>query len=174
MSRELEVRQIRVPRSLGYFVVEGHSYFLSDYLDGSVLLNEHLSSLSDWQQKRHKLNQLACWVKKIHMHNIWQRDFKSTNILCQSGDFFMVDLDDIKIQQPSHLDKITNLAQLNASISNVISLKDRLRFLHYYWANENLSRDHRREIYRKIWEISLKKNTTFYDLDLNKLKPGQK
>jgi len=171
MSRELEVRQIRVPRSLGYFVLEGNSYFLSEFIHGSVHPNDYLSSLSNWQKKRRVLHQLACWLKNIHTQNIWQRDFKSTNILCQNSEYFMVDLDGVKIWRLSKTNKITNLAQLNASISHAISLKDRIRFLHYYWANENLSRKQRRGVYRKVWEISKKKNTEVFGLDLTQLEP---
>ena len=171
MSRNLEVRQFRVPRALGYFVLEGNSYFLSVYLHDSVHPNEYLSSLRGWQKKRHVLQQLACWLKNIHTHNIWQRDFKSTNILCQNNEYFMLDLDSVKIRRITKLNIITNLAQLNASIGNAISLKDRIRFLHYYWANENLSRNQKRHVYRKVWEITKTKNTHDFGLDLNLLAP---
>ena len=171
MSRELEVRQVRVPRALGYFVFEGNSYFLSEYIQGSVHPNEYLSSLQGWQKKRRVLRQLACWLKNIHTQNIWQRDFKSTNILWQNNEYFMLDLESVKIRRLSKLNKITNLAQLNASISNAISLKDRIRFLHYYWANENLSRNQRRAVYRMVWDISKNKNTKDFGLDLTLLEP---
>lgn len=171
MSRVLEVRNIQVPRSLAYFVLEGNSYFLSEYLSGSILLNDYLSSLTNWQQKRRALKKLASWVKKIHIHNIWQRDFKATNILYQNGEYFMVDLEGVKIRQLSNINKTTNLAQLNASISNVISLKDRLRFFYYYSANANFSRKQKRDVYQKVWDITKKKNVEFFGLDMTKLKP---
>ena len=171
MSRSLEVRQFKVPRALGYLVFEGNSYFLSEYLHDSVHPNEYLSSLRGWQKKRRVLQKLACWLKELHTHNIWQRDFKSTNILCQNDEYFMLDLDSVKIRQLSKLNIITNLAQLNASIGNAVSLKDRIRFLHYYWANENPSRNQRRFIYRKVWDITKTKNTHDFGLDLHLLVP---
>jgi tRNA A-37 threonylcarbamoyl transferase component Bud32 len=171
MSRALEVRNIQVPRSLAYFTIKDKSYFLSEYLNGSILLNDYLSSLINWRQKRRAVKKLAFWVKKIHIQNIWQRDFKGSNILYKNGEYFMVDLEGVKIRQLSNIHKTTNLAQLNASISNVISLKDRLRFFYYYSLNENLSRKKRREVYQKVWDITKKKNVEFFGLDITKLKP---
>ena len=83
----------------------------------------------------------------------------------------MLDLDSVKIRQLSKLNIITNLAQLNASIGNAVSLKDRIRFLHYYWANENPSRNQKRFVYRKVWEITKTKNTHDFGLDLHLLVP---
>jgi Cys-tRNA synthase (O-phospho-L-seryl-tRNA:Cys-tRNA synthase) len=91
--------------------------------------------------------------------------------LYKNGEYFMVDLEGVKIRQLSNIHKTTNLAQLNASISNVISLKDRLRFFYYYSLNENLSRKKRREVYQKVWDITKKKNVEFFGLDITKLKP---
>jgi hypothetical protein len=65
--------------------------------------------------------------------------------------------------------KIVNLAQLNASVSNAISLKDRLRFYHYLSGGSKTSRQRRRADYRLIWEITRSKTTFYYDLDLEKL-----
>jgi len=169
MSRCLEVRGIATPRSLGYFAYKGNAYFLAIFLSASQHLNNYLSKSRDPRQTRRILKDLALWVKKIHDTQVWQRDFKSSNILYQNGDFFMVDLDGVKIRRLSQINKITNIAQLNASISNAISLKDRIRFLHYYWANENVSRKERRGVYRKVWEISKKKNTKVFGLDLTQL-----
>jgi len=169
MSRCLEVRGIATPRSLGYFAYKGNAYFLAVYLSASQHLNDYLSKSRDPRQTRRILKDLALRVKKIHDTQVWQRDFKSSNILYQNGDFFMIDLDGVKIRRLSKINKITNIAQLNASISNAISLKDRIRFLHYYWANENVSRKEKRGVYRKVWEISKKKNTKVFGLDLTQL-----
>jgi tRNA A-37 threonylcarbamoyl transferase component Bud32 len=171
MSRVLEVRDIKVPRSLAYFVLKDKSYFLSEYLNGSILLNDYLSSLTNWREKRRALKNLAFWVKKIHLQNIWQRDFKASNILFQNGEYFMVDLEGVKIRKLSAINKTTNLAQLNASISNAISLKDRVRFFYYYSETANLSRRQRRDIYQKVWKITQNKNVDFFGLDITRLKP---
>ncbi|MBW2196112.1 MAG: hypothetical protein JRF37_11370 [Deltaproteobacteria bacterium] len=54
------------------------------------------------------------------------------------------------------------MAQLNASISDAITIKDRLRFYYYYMAGERESRQDRRKTYKKIWEIARKKDTLSY------------
>ena len=169
MSRALEVRKISVPRALGYFHFEKVSYFLSEFLVGSVRLNEYLSSLSDGNQKRRIFKKLALWVRQVHDRHIWQRDFKSSNILCLHGDFFMVDLDSVKIKKLSEDRRIINLAQLNASLSNAVTRKDRLRFLNHYWSGAGLTRVEQRSILQKIWDISKTKTTSYYDLDLDQL-----
>ncbi|MEE4605127.1 MAG: lipopolysaccharide kinase InaA family protein [Desulfobacteraceae bacterium] len=163
MSRALEVRGIAVPRSLGYFVINNLSCFLAEFLAERCHLNTYLSALSDEQIKRKALKKLALWLRNFHDSNVWQRDFKSSNILCQNGDFFMVDLDGVRIRRLSEPKKIYNLAQLNASLSNAITIKDRLRFYHYYSADRQPTRPQRRAVYRKVWQITLTKNTALYD-----------
>jgi hypothetical protein len=171
MSRALEVRNILVPQSLAYFVVNGYSFFLSEFIVDSIPLNDYLSSLSAEPHKRRALKKLALWVRQIHHHNIWQRDFKSGNILCRNGDYLMVDMDSVNIRgRLSDRKKMVNLAQLNASVSNDITIKDRLRFFCYYMADEKPSRQQRRAIYRKVWAITSGKTTSYFDLDIKKLK----
>ena len=171
MSQALAVRRISVPRALGYFKIDKDNLFLSEFLVDSMQLNGYLSSLRDIRQKRVALKKLAVWILKIHTQNIRQRDFKSSNVLCRDGEYFLLDLEGVKIRRLSRDRRIVNLAQLNASVSNVITLKDRLRFFHFYAVDEKISRDQRRAIYEKVWEISKTKSTKFYNLDLEKLKP---
>ncbi|MCP4622371.1 MAG: hypothetical protein GY850_02455 [bacterium] len=168
MSRALEVRGVLVPRSLGYLVLNDRIFFLSELLDDSLHLNDYLSSINDKQVKRRQLIKLAFWVRKIHDAHIWQRDFKSQNILCLQGHYYMIDLDGVRIRCLTEGDRITNLAQLNASLSNAITVKDRLRFIDYYFAGQWSSRHRRRRVYRKIWEITGTKGTANYNLDLKK------
>ena len=171
MSQALAVRDISVPRALGYFKLGGDRLFVSDYLHDSMHLNDYLSTLRDSRQKRQALKKLAGWLKKIHLHKVWQRDFKSRNVLWHAGEYFLLDLEGVKIRPLSWNKRIVNLSQLNASVSHVITLKDRLRFFHHYSISEKMSRDQRRAIYAKIWEISKTKRTKNYDLDLENLKP---
>jgi tRNA A-37 threonylcarbamoyl transferase component Bud32 len=171
MSRALEVRNIFVPQSLAYFVMNGYSFFLSEFIADSILLNDYLSSLTSDQHKRRALRKLALWLKQIHDYHIWQRDFKSSNILCLNEDYLMVDLDSVCIRDRlQDKKKIVNLAQLNASLSNAITIKDRLRFFYYYMTEKRLSRQKRRAIYRKVWAITKSKNTSNFGLDIAKLK----
>ena len=169
MSQALEARGISVPRSLGYLTIKRQRYFLAELLDDRLHLNAYLSALSDERHKRQVLKKLARWLKTIHDTDVWQRDFKSLNILCRDSDFFMIDLDGVRIRRLSESQKINNLAQLNASISNAISIKDRLRFYHYYLAGLQLTRKQRRAVYRRVWDISKTKNTKAFNLDLTEL-----
>ena len=108
-------------------------------------------------------------MKKIHDHQVRQSDFKSSNVLCKNGEYFMIDLDSVKIGRLTDKQLIINLAQLNASLSNMVSCKDRLRFFHHYTATDEHLRNRRRIIYKKVWEISHTKNTKTFNLDLESL-----
>jgi len=170
MAQALEVRNIPVPHSLAYFLMGSDSFFLSEFLVDSVLLNDYLSSLTGERQKRRALKKLALWLRSIHDYHIWQRDFKSSNVLCLDGDYFLVDLDSVKICHHLLYEKrILNLAQLNASLSNAITIKDRLRFYYHYAAEDRPTRRQRRAIYRKVWAITKTKNTSVFGLDIEKL-----
>jgi hypothetical protein len=85
----------------------------------------------------------------------------------------MVDLDGVRIRRLSEDNKTTNLAQLNASVSNAVTIKDRLRFYHYYSVDFQPTRQQRRAVYRQVWEITKTKNTKIYDLDFTKLLESQ-
>ena len=136
-----------------------------------MALNDYLSSLTSERKKRRALKNLASWLREIHDHLIWQRDFKSNNVLCRNDNYQMVDLDGVKIcRRLPEKSRIINLAQLNASLSNVITIRDRLRFYYYYTTPERPPRQHRRAIYRKVWAITTGKNTLAYGLDITKLK----
>ena len=168
-SRALEVRNIPVPKSLGYYRIDKKSFFFSEFLEDAIGLNQYLSSIKDIKRKRTAIRKLAFWVKKIHNQNVWQRDFKSLNILSKKGNFILIDLDGVRIKNLSERKKIVNLAQLNASLSNAITYKDRVRFFHYYSLEEKPTRQERRNIYKRVWAITRTKNTKVFGLDLNKL-----
>ncbi len=173
MSRALEVRGITVPRALAYYEFEGYRYYLAELLNDRLHLNAYLSALIDEQLKRRALKKLALWLRIFHDTDVWQRDFKSSNIMCRDGDFYMVDLDGVRICQLNSRQKIYNLAQLNASVSNAVSIKDRLRFYYYYSAGYQPSHQERRTVYREVWNITLKKNTGIYDLNFAELIESQ-
>lgn len=173
MSQALTVRGISVPRALGYFEIRGQSYFLAELLEERVHLNAYLSAIPDESVKRQALKKLALWLRRFHDTGVWQRDFKSSNILCRDSEYFMVDLDGVRIRRLSDQHKIYNLAQLNASVSNVVSIKDRLRFYHYYSADFRPTRPQRRAVYRDVRQITKTKNTDIYDLDFARLLESQ-
>jgi tRNA A-37 threonylcarbamoyl transferase component Bud32 len=169
MSRALEVRGIAAPCALGYFAIDNNNCFISELLVDRLHLNTYLSSISGERAKRRALKNLALWLRKFYDTNVWQRDFKSSNILCRNGEYFMVDLDGVRIRRLNEHHQIINLAQLNASLSNAITIKDRLRFYHYYTAGQQPTRLQRRAVYQKIWDITRTKNTSIYNLNLDKL-----
>jgi tRNA A-37 threonylcarbamoyl transferase component Bud32 len=164
---------IAVPRALAYFEFKGYRYFLAELLENRLHLNAYLSALSGLKAKRQALKKLALWLRTFHDTGVWQRDFKSSNILCRNSDYFMVDLDGVRIRRLSDRNKTYNLAQLNASVSNAISIKDRLRFYHYYSADFQPTRQQRRALYRQVWDITKTKNTKIYDLNFAELIDSQ-
>jgi len=168
MNRALKVRGVHVPEALAYFQDNCRNYYLTKYYNESLTLNEYLSSLTDKNEKKAALYKLADWVRHIHSLNIWQRDFKSSNVLVVAGQYMMVDLESVQIcRRLSLKKKVINLAQINASISNAISLKDRLRFFHYY-CQELPSKSRRRTTYNKIINITKKKSTFNFGLIIDK------
>ena len=169
MSRALEVRGIPVPRALGYFEIEDQSYFLAELLNDRLHLNTYLSAISDERTKRRALKKLALWLQKFYDTCVWQRDFKSDNIMIRDGEYYMLDLEGVKIRRVGEQKKIINLAQLNASLSNAVTIKDRLRFYHYFTVGQTPPRQQRRAVYRQVWDITRKKTTSYYDLDIDKL-----
>jgi tRNA A-37 threonylcarbamoyl transferase component Bud32 len=171
MSRALEVRGIAVPRALGYFITKDHTHFLSEFMRDGVHLNDYLSSITDPSEKRQALAKLALWLRMIHDSDIWQRDFKSNNVLCLNHNYYLIDLDGIRIQRLTHRNRTINLAQINASLSNAITIRDRLRFYEYYAADARISRRTRRIHYQEIWNITKTKGTSHYGLDLEKMAP---
>ena len=168
-SRALEVRNIKVPKSLGYYLIDKKSYFLSEFLEDAIGLNQYLSTIKNIKKKRTAVRKFAFWVKKIHDRNVWQRDFNSDNVLYKKDNFVMIDLDGVRIKRLSEKRKIVNIAQLNASLSNAVTYKDRVRFFHYYSLEEKPTRQERRNIYKRILAITKTKNTKVFGLDLNKL-----
>lgn len=172
MARALDVRGINVPDALAYFAVGNKTYFLNRFDRGSLTLNDYFSGGLRNTDKKAAIRAFAEWLRACHDLNVWQRDFKSSNVLALDHQFMMVDLEGVTIRR--HLPwrkKLINLAQLNASISNHLTLKDRLRFFDYYCRAELLPRRDRRRAYQRIWEITQRKNTAPFGLDPEVLKP---
>ncbi|MEI6126867.1 MAG: hypothetical protein WCQ99_10000, partial [Pseudomonadota bacterium] len=58
------------------------------------------------------------------------------------------------------------LAQINASVAGIMTIKDRLNFFHFY-AKGTSAFIERKKYYRKILEISRTKNTAPYGILFN-------
>lgn len=172
MAYELESRNINTPQRMAYLKQGRYSYYVSSYLQNSVTVNEYFSGLKNEPAlKRRMMRAFALWVSDVHNQDIYQHDFKSCNVLCLNEAFYMVDLEGIRLRRPTFDDKVYNLAQLNASMSKYVTLRGRLRFFMVYAAAQNIPANERREIWRKIWEIMLKKNTAYYDLTPDDITP---
>ena len=169
MSRALEVRNIPVPKALAYLRMAGKSYFISEFLDG-IGLNPYIFASLDEQSKRQKLKELAQWLVRIHNSCVFQRDLKSNNLLYANSRFVLLGLGSVEI--PRHVSekkRIMNLAQLNASLSDAITLKDRLRFYQHYSTWNTASRKQRRTIYSKVMELTAAKHTRPFGLNKSRL-----
>jgi len=170
MARALAVRGVNGPKALAYYAAGGCAYFLMVYYRDSIKLNAYLSALYDQGQRRAAIRRLADWVRTCHDLNIWQRDFKSSNVLVLAEQFMMVDLEGVRLcRRLSWRRRVFNLAQLNASVSHALTIKDRLRFFYFYCRGRLPSVKKRRKAYQRIWRIAQKKNTLPFGLDLERL-----
>jgi hypothetical protein len=76
--------------------------------------------------------------------------------------FSLIDLDRTYFTDGlSFLQRANNLAQINASVAACMTLRDRLRFFHFYAKGTGFY-GQRREYYRRILAISRRKNTAPY------------
>jgi tRNA A-37 threonylcarbamoyl transferase component Bud32 len=102
--------------------------FISEYFRHGIPLYKYLPTISELKDGRKIIRQLAQWVKKLHHHQIWQKDFNTTNVLYFNNQFILLDLDNIKWGNLPEGKNIYNLGQLNASVADTIKIKDRIRF----------------------------------------------
>ncbi len=109
----------------------------------------------------------AAVIRELHERRIYHSDLKSNNILVRESKgggwkIFFVDLDSVLFRKRvDFYRRANNLAQINASVSDVITVKDRLRFFHLYAAGTSLMGE-RKKYYRKIIAISRTKITAPY------------
>jgi tRNA A-37 threonylcarbamoyl transferase component Bud32 len=153
-------------RKCGPFVVE--SFLLTEWLAGARELNDYITRLHQQAVpppvKHSFITSLAEAVRDLHEKGVYHADLKSTNILVQEHTaeawrFSFVDLDRVTFRDslPFH-ERANNLAQINASISRLISAKERLKFFFIYAKGTELYRE-RKKYYREILTISRRKNT---------------
>lgn len=141
----------RGPFLLGSFVV-------TERIPGCVSLDRYCRQFpgpggeTDPRQ-REVLAGLAGLVRRLHDLDIDHADLNPANVLIRENpcpEFFLLDAD--RTRFPPRLTrrrKIRNLAQLNAFLERRVSLRNRLRFLHFY--NADPGRAGRRQ-HRKLLE----------------------
>lgn len=79
------------------------------------------------------LFRLARIVRRLHDTGVYHSDLKAGNVLVGDGRILVIDLDRVRFSlDVSEVDRIFNLAQLNAAVLPPLTKTDRLRFLDYY------------------------------------------
>jgi tRNA A-37 threonylcarbamoyl transferase component Bud32 len=160
-------------RRWGPFVRE--SFYITSWLDAARPLNTYIQTtagLSARQPRAAFITACALAIRKLHAGGIYHADLKSNNILVtERGDcswgFSFVDLDRVVFRRRlSFQQQANNLAQINASVSASMTLRDRLMFFRVY-ARETSWLCERRRYYKKILQISRTKNTKPYGIEFD-------
>ena len=159
-----------VEKKFGPFVIK--SYIISSFMNKSKELNEYINVFKNPAQIKSKsafIKAYAGVLKNLHSKGIYQSDLKSNNILvAESGkdvwNFYFIDLDCVLFRKDiSFYQRANNLAQLNASVSRLMTIKDRLKFF-YFYAKDTQLYDNRKKYYQRILKISRTKITEIYDI----------
>ncbi len=88
--------------------------------------------------KRRLMEQMASTLAELHRKGVLHRDLKANNILIQERQdglrIVFLDLDAVRFKgRVSRRDVVLNLAQLDASLPEMVTFGDRSRFLLKYW-----------------------------------------
>ncbi len=172
----LMVRGIETPLPLaliekksGPFVIKG--YIVTRFMKEAKEVNDFINVFKGPAKRTAKLEFIkACAMvfKKLHDREIYHADLKSNNILVKdNGDgprkFFFIDLDRVLFgKELTFYQRTNNLAQLNASISSLMTVKDRLNFFYFYAKDTHLYQQ-RKKYYQKILEISRTKKQRYIE-----------
>jgi tRNA A-37 threonylcarbamoyl transferase component Bud32 len=126
------------------------SFFLMEVSEKGQELDRYLfRGFKDLKEKRLFIKAFAQWVSHLHKMDLYHRDMKTCNILVsensESWNFHLLDWEDLLLDKEVNLKKLSrNLFQLNASTPRIITMTDRLRFLHQYLLNRPVSVDKKR------------------------------
>ncbi len=177
-SNGLSVRGIPTPHSIALIKhrrgrLNSEYYFICKYLPRAERLNNFVLdnfrvTLPDIRKDKDQfITMLARKIREIHDKGVYHADLKSDNILIEkqskgSCEIFFVDLDRVSFYKKLSTKKIiNNLSQINASVADCITLRDRIKFFMLYAKGSRLM-SHRKKIYRRIVAIGKKKNTLPY------------
>lgn len=148
------------------------NFYICRWLDAPEL-NTYITG-RQWTEyeKKQFIRSLAQTVARLHAQGIYHGDLKSNNILVRanaaSWDFFFIDLDRVSFSRPLTFERrANNLAQINASVADVMTLRDRLRFFRIYSRTAACYTERKRYVER-ILAISRTKSTKAYGLHLKK------
>ena len=113
---------------------------ISNYLPCNKYIDEMFKSFHDKiiiKKKRNFISCLAVSFRRLHDTGVYHHDLKANNIMVEElhnkWNFYYLDLDRIYFSKKVSIEKkIKNLSQINASLSNIITYTDRLRFYLIY------------------------------------------
>lgn len=157
-----------IEKKRGPFVFQ--SFIITEYLKDAEEINDYINIFRDPSLKHKKttfIKECSLYLQKVHHAGIYHADWKSNNILVTENgkngwDFYLVDLDLVLFKKYISFNQRTNnLAQFNASISEVMTAKDRLKFFHFY-AGRSFMFKERKKYYQKILALSRTKLTEPY------------
>ena len=148
------------------------NYYICRWLDAPEL-NTYITG-RQWSEpdKKQFIRSLAHTMARLHAQGIYHGDLKSNNILVRahaaSWDFFFIDLDRVSFSRPLTFQRrANNLAQINASVADVMTLRDRLRFFRMY-SRTAACYTERKRYYELVLAISRTKGTKAYGLHIEK------
>jgi len=151
----------------GPFVRE--AFFITRWLPDARELNSYVRHTELGPRKNAFLQALARTLRTMHSRGIYHGDLKSNNILVTDRGpdgwrFWFVDLDRVYFQKTlSFTQRANNLAQINASVAAVMTVRDRLKFFHFYAKGTGFL-PVRKKYYTKIMTIGRTKNTEPYGI----------
>lgn len=189
-ARGLKVRNIATPGALALiekrcFGLPRQDIILNEFIDQSFELNDYVlknfkNDLSSFavHKKDQFIREFSQILRDLHQKGIYHADLKSNNILVKEKmgggwTFYFIDLDRVGFKHHlSFRERSNNLAQINASVADCISLCDRLKlFRKYAWGTPVIKQ--RKKYYQKILEISRKKITQPYGITFPPPLPGK-
>jgi tRNA A-37 threonylcarbamoyl transferase component Bud32 len=180
-ARGLKVRGIETPGTLALIEkknlgIAKWNILLTEFIDQAFELNDYVRnnfkkalSRKEMHKKEQFLKEFAKKLRCLHERGIYHADLKSNNILVKERNgnewmFYFIDLDRVTFKHSLSFDqRSNNLAQINASIADCITLSERLKFFRAYAWGTSVMRDKKR-YYQRVLEISRKKITRPYGI----------
>jgi tRNA A-37 threonylcarbamoyl transferase component Bud32 len=180
-ARGLKVRGVTTPEAIACiekrsFGLPRQTILLMEFVDQAYELNDYVLkrfsktlSPQEVHMKDRFITECALRLRALHEKGIYHADLKSNNILVKeqsvdSWEFYFIDLDSVAFcRKLSFKERANNLAQINASVADCITLSDRLHFFKSYAQGTALVKESKR-YFQRIMEIGSKKNTQPYGL----------
>jgi len=178
-ARGLKVRGVATPDAIACIVnrsfgLPRQTILLMEFVDHAYELNDYVLkrfgttvSPQDAHVKNRFIQACALRLRALHEKGIYHADLKSNNILVKENpsdawEFYFIDLDSVSFcRKLSFKKRSNNLAQINASIADCMTVSDRLLFFKTY-ARGTLLLKERKTYFQRIMEIGRQKNTQPY------------